>query len=285
MDAINQSIHVSPGAISFNDTTNIQTQKVTISNPSNNIATYRVFNKQSSAIAPFNTTLQGFAPLSPLIYAPDNVVAEIEFSTNEVTLLPGESAEVTMKVTSIGSSKQPFPVYGGFVHFSSSSPAHKDIHVPYVGVRGSMADIPIFDEGFPQLLRNNSDKVIKQVQENVEFVINRLDRASSYVTVIFRLLTGTAHMVTDVLDTNMIKVGQFSQDFYLARNTLEMTNSIFMRRWNGTMVPNGSNNVGDLVEVKPGSYFLQWKALKLMSDPAKPESWESYISPRILVKN
>jgi hypothetical protein len=289
LDAISQSVHVSPGTISFNDTTNIQPQKLTISNPSNETVTYQVSNKQSLAVAPYNTTLQGFAPLNPPHYADDRVVAELEFSTSEVTLGPGESAEVTIKVTHIGGSKQPYPVYGGFVQFSSSNADVKDIHVPYIGIRGSMAELPIFDENFPRLLLSNSTKIFeKNIGRgglSLGFVLDRHDQMSSFVTSIFRLLTGTAHLMTDVLDVNMNKVGQFSQDYYLSRNTLALTNFLFTQRWNGTMVPNGTENLGDLVEVEPGFYFLQWKALKLMSDPAKPESWESHISPPILIRN
>lgn len=289
LDAINQPVHVSPGAISFNDTANIQPQKVTISNPSKDTVTYQVTNKQSLAIAPYNTTKQGFAPLNPPHYAADRVVADLEFSTTEVTLGPGESIEVTIKVTRIGGYREPYPVYGGFVQFAPSNPDLKDIHVPYIGIRGSMADLPIFDENFPRLLLSNLTKVYENDpgHGNITsgFVIDRWDRKTSYVTSIFRLLTGTAHLMTEVLNVNATKVGQFSQDFYLSRNTLAVSDFIFTQRWNGTVVPNGTENLSDLVEVEPGYYYLRWKALKLMSDPAKPESWESQMSPLILVKN
>jgi hypothetical protein len=293
LDTIRQPVHVSPGSISFNDTANIKTQSLKISNPSNHSITYRVSHRPSLAISPYNTTLQGYAPLSPPQYASEKVKADIELSFTQVTLQPGQSADLNLTVKRIGGNHadQPYPIYGGFVQFSPvNNSALKSIHVPYVGIRGSLAELPIFEDGFPRLLLTNSTRLFEKDVGNgksiVGFVIERYNFASSYVTSMFRLLTGTPHIVTEVLDANLTKIGVFSEDRYLSRNTLQDLDFIFTQRWNGTVIPTGSDsNVAEAVAVKPGFYFLRWKALKLMSDASRPESWFTKVSPPILIRN
>ncbi|KAG1077659.1 hypothetical protein G6F42_024700 [Rhizopus arrhizus] len=130
-----------------------------ISNPSNHSITYRVSHHPSLAISPYNTTLQGYAPLSPPQYASEKVKADIELSFTQVTLQPGQSADLNLTVRRIGGNHadQPYPIYGGFVQFSPvNNSALKSIHVPYVGIRGSLAELPIFEDGFPRLLLTNN---------------------------------------------------------------------------------------------------------------------------------
>ncbi|KAK4518139.1 S-adenosylmethionine transporter [Mucor velutinosus] len=293
LDTIHQSVHVSPGSLSFNDTANIKPQTLKITNPSNRSVTYSVSHHPSLAISPYNTTLQGFAPLNPPQYAAEKVKADIELSFTHVTLRPGQSANLNLTVKRIGGNHvdQPYPIYGGFVEFSPvNNSALRSIHVPYVGIRGSLAELPIFDNGFPRLLLTNSTLLFEKEVGNgktiVGFVIERSSFLSSFVTSTFRLLTGTSYIVTEVLDANMTEIGVFSEDSYLSRNTLQEQDFIFTQRWNGTVIPTGSDsNVVEAEAVKPGLYFLRWKALKLMSDASRPESWFTKVSPPILIRN
>ncbi|KAI8637781.1 peptidase S8/S53 domain-containing protein [Parasitella parasitica] len=296
LDTINQPMHVSPGSLSFNDTANIKPQILKISNPSNQTVAYKVHHRPSLAISPYNTTLQGYAPLSPPQYAAEKVKADIEFSFTEVTLKPGESAELKLRVKRIGGNyrDQPYPIYGGYVQFVPvNNSALKSIQVPYVGIRGSLSELPIFDASFPRFMLTNStqlfEKDVGKGKSIIGFVIQRSSFASSFVTSMFRLLTGTPHIITEVLDANMTKIGVFSEDHYLSRNTMQELDFIFTQRWNGTVIPvtatENENIVGEAVALKPGFYFLKWKALKLMSDASRPESWFTKVSPPILIKN
>lgn len=292
LDTIRQPVHVSPGSISFNDTANIKPQMLKITNPSNDTVTYKVNHRPSLAISPYNTTLQGYAPLSPPQYASDRVKAEIKLSFTEITLKAGESADLKLTVKRIGGNHrdQPYPIYGGYIQFAPvNNSALKSIQVPYVGIRGSLAQLPIFDANFPRLMLTNStslfEKDVGGGKSIVGYVIKRSSFASSFVTSVFRLLTGTPHIITEVLDANLTTIGVFSEDRYLSRNTMQDLDFIFTQRWNGTVTPTGNSNVGDAVALKPGFYFLRWKALKLMSDASRPESWFTKVSPPILIRN
>lgn len=95
----------------------------------------------------------------------------------------------------------------------------------------------------------------------------------------YRLLTGTPRLITQVLDENMQLIGLASDDQFIPRNTL--SNFVFIDRWNATMIPLGSESIGDLEPIPKGSYYLRWKALRLLSDPQLESSWESQVSSLI----
>lgn len=289
LDTISQPVHVSPGSISFNDTTNIRPQMLKITNPSNNTVKYKVNHLPSLAISPYNTTLQGYAPLNPPQYASNMVKAEIELSFTEITLKAGESADLNLIVKRVGSNHrdQPYPIYGGYIQFEPvDNSVLKSIQVPYVGVQGSLAELPIFDATFPRLMLTESTRLFETDVEDESitgFVIDRSNFESSFVTSVFRLLTGTPHIITEVLDASLTPIGVFSEDHYLSRNTMQEFNYVFAQRWNGTVTSTGNSIISDAVALKSGFYFLRWKALKLMSDASRPESWFTEISPPILI--
>lgn len=291
-DTINQSIHVSPGHISFNDTVNIAPKMLTISNPSNNTVTYHIKHKPALTVAPYNTTSMGFSPLQPPHYASHRVQAILKFSDDYLTVGPGESKELNMEVLNVTGLEraEAYPIYGGYVEFAPVNQTKiKSIHVPYIGISGSLAELPIFEEDFPQFMVGNHTKVFEQTfqdgHKKMGFIIDRTNQTSAHVTSMFRLLTGSPHIKTEVLDKNLSTLGLFSQERYLSRNTFSDSDLIFTQRWNGTMIPTGTENLGDLISVKPGFYHLKYKALKLLSDPDTDESWETVLSPLILVRD
>jgi hypothetical protein len=248
-------------------------------------------NLQSISISPYNTILQGYAPLNPSHYNPNSSVAELSISPNVVTLQPGETAEITINITGIsGNNKEsPFPIYGGYIQFiPEDQEMLKPIHVPYVGIKGSLSDLPIFDNRYPRILLNDNVKTFeKQVGDKIitGFVLDRSSHSPHYIDSVFRLLTGTPHIQTEVLDFNMNYIGTFAQDYYLARNTMNSQDYIFSQRWNGTIIAEETKALNQLIDLGPGLYFLRWKALKLMSEPSLPGSWESKLSPPILISN
>lgn len=283
-DAIDQSTHVSPGSISFNDTDHRKPQTIRISNPSNDTVRYNVSHLPSISAAPYDTKMQGFTPLSPLHYAPDSAVANLTFSPTEITIPPGETVELTINVSSVSEYNEvnPFPVYGGYIQLSSGNDSIKPIHVPYIGVEGSLSQLPIFDETYPFLLPVNMSRGI--TEERTGFVIDRSSNSTNYVISVFRLLTGTSHLITEVWDSNSTLVGVYSDYTSVPRSLLNEFGYFFTERWNGTVLAQGNNSLSGLVDLGPGSYRLHWKALKLLSDPGVDESWESKISPPILIK-
>lgn len=291
-DTINQMVHVSPGHLSFNDTANITPQKLTISNSGNDTITYAITHKPSIAVIPYNTTLQGYAPLQPARYSSTKIEATMELSKEYITLKPGESQELDLNVVSVTDTglNEQYPMYGGYIEFSPvNNTVAKSITVPYIGIKGSLAELPIFADGYPRFLVTNSTTLFEAKTPDgntiIGLVIDRSDRDARSVTSVIRLLTGTAASVTEVLDMDLNKIGTYSEENFVARNTLSDINFVYAERWNGSAVLNGSKRYADLVNLPEGFYHLKWKALKLMSAPENEDSWESRLSPPIFIRD
>ncbi|KAG0747148.1 hypothetical protein G6F62_000447 [Rhizopus arrhizus] len=285
-DTINQPIHVSPAHISFNDTGNIRSQTLTITNPSDETVSFEINHDAGNSMTPFYLYNHHFIPLSPSKATIEPIIAMLNFSTTSVTLDPDQSANITIEVTSIQGEAlgEPFPIYGGYIRLSPKESNFMPIHVPYLGIRGSLSQSPIFDTGFPRVLPGAENINLSELKttETEPIVINRNDLRLSKATVLYRLLTGTARLKTEILNDKMQLIGLALDGQFIPRNTYN--NFIFMDIWNATMIPLGSDSVGDLQPVKEGSYYLRWKALKLLSDPLKQQSWETKLSPLIIVQ-
>lgn len=269
----------------------METKSLKILNPSDQAVKYKLKNKQSVSILPYNTTLQGYAPLNPPGYDTNNVIVKLNITPHEVYLQPGESVDIHLDVLDvIGDTKEiPYPIYGGYIQFvPEDQDSQRTIHVPYIGIKGSLSQLPIFDNHYPKILVTNGTKTFEKLMDDkliTGFVLDRSDRSSLYIDSVFRLLTGTPHIQTEVLDYDLNLLGVFARDNYLSRNTLSPQDYIFSQRWNGTIIPNGKDTINEPTELMPGLYFLRWKALKLLSDPSAPDSWESKLSPPILIRN
>ncbi|CAO3685818.1 unnamed protein product [Rhizopus stolonifer] len=255
-DAIHQPVHVSPGHLSFNDTTHIQPKQLTIHNPTQHNITYTVKHLSGSSTTSFLLWNQQFLPYSQPTIEP--ILAHLNYSHPEFTLQPNQSFQLSVHVNQISGESygEPFPIYGGYIQLLPSLTELKTIHIPYIGIRGSLDQAPIFADGFPRVLPDQEP-----------------------LTIMYRLLTGTPRLITQVLDENMQLIGLASDDQFIPRNTL--SNFVFIDRWNATMIPLGSESIGDLEPLPKGSYYLRWKALRLLSDPQLESSWESQVSSLI----
>lgn len=269
----------------------MKAQKLTISNPGNDTVTYKIKHKPALAVSPFNVTKQGYAPLQPPHYASQRVQAVLKLSDEFITVEPGQSKELNLEVSSILGldHAEAYPIYGGYVEFAPVNQSTvKSMHVPYIGISGSLAELPIFAPRFPRFVVTNTTKLFELKYQDGRsargIVLDRSVRPTS-ITSMFRLLTGSPHIKTEILNKEKEIIGLYSEEQYLSRNTLSDSSLVFAQRWNGTMIPTGTDNLGDLVSVEPGFYHLKYTAQKLMSDPSLPASWETIISPPVLVKN
>lgn len=262
-----------------------------MSNPSKETVEYALRNYPSVALAPYNTSLQGYAPVQPVNYATNNVYAQLRFSTNAITLGPGEEKEIEATVMRIKATHrhEPCPIYGGFIELSPKhNTSRAALHIPYVGMKCSAKKLPIFDKDFPQLVTRPSVPLLEEIdqetgEERLHFLIDRTKHISSYVISAFRLLTGTKELRTEVLDGDQEYIGLANIHHNIGRNTKAKRDFIFTNRWNATYIPEGSEDMGDLEPLKNGTYYLRYKALKLLSDPQKKDSWVTVVSDPIHV--
>ncbi|KAG0189620.1 hypothetical protein DFQ28_003159 [Apophysomyces sp. BC1034] len=285
-DAIVQKVHVSPGHISFNDTIHRTEHTLTISNHGNLRVSYTIQNTVGLTVAPYNTTQQDFAPLQPAGDTQADGTADIYFSTVDVTIEPGETASVTVRVSDVkGSVKnEPYPIFGGYIQLNPLTPNTKILRVPYIGIQGDVSQLPVFDVDFPSLSSPSEVLVVGgQTNNKTAHTIQR-STANNFLIVLYRLLTGTAHMTTEVLDQNQREVGIASTLDFLSRNTMNQDNFASSSIWNGTVLVPGTAAM-ETTPLKDGVYYLRWKALRLLADPKLQESWEIRTSPPITISS
>lgn len=281
-DAITQKVHVSPAAISFNDTatTKYRKQSVTITNHGSQTIHYKVLDQVTVGIAPYDVAKSGYTPLEPV--ANTVAKAKLHFSTKNFKLAPGKSKKVTFTVTPPKTNPKDHIFYGGFIQFKSMQQKNgKDLKVPYFGVVGKQKELPIFDEGFPTVIDTKS----KEYKSTDTFVYDR-KKKDSYPVTVLRLLTPTAHVKADLLDSKKNVKGQFMTGLdYLGRNFLEEDSLYTQLPWDGTYIP--ASIPGNLtpIDAVSGTYYLRFSALKLLGDPKKKSDWETWTSGPVVIKN
>jgi hypothetical protein len=280
-DAITEQIHTSPAEMSFNDTatTKYRKQTIVITNKGSKTASYKLYNKPSTAIDPYDVEKTGYTFIEPVSTTSD--AAKLRFSKKKIRIAPGKSEKITVTVTPPDSDPKDHIMYGGFIQLKSEHEGNaKDIHVPYFGIVGVQSELPIFDEGFPTII----DKKGKEYPTNMTFVYDRSKNNTEPIPVI-RLLTPTAHIKADLLDEDEDVIGKaFIGLDYMGRNFL--TKSQYSNHpWDATYIPSSVPGVSIPIPVPSGTYRIRFSALKLLANPTKKESWETWTSGEIEVKN
>lgn len=262
---------------------------MTISNYGKHVVRYEVHNVASLTVAPYNTTQQGYAPLQPTQYTQMPATANLKFSDTVVTIQPGDSVSISVGVDWVNPSieNQPFPIFGGSIQLDplpvEGRISSKSLRIPYVGIDGDVSQLPMFDQGYPGLTTPTEILSAEGNEGNgteTTYVLDRSSPASDSIVVLYRLITGTAHMVAEVLNEDRQLLGIAGTLDYLARNTMDPDNYVSSSVWNGTIVVPGTGSMENIA-LQKGTYHLRWKALKLLADPELPGSWE--ISPPITV--
>ncbi|KAI9313684.1 peptidase S8/S53 domain-containing protein [Dichotomocladium elegans] len=290
-DSIQGGIHLMPGKLSFNDTAHQKIEQLTLANRKGEAATFRLRNQPTVALEPYNTTIQWYLPLETSEYNFDTM-ATLDFGptlNGTITLQPGESITIPISVRSIKSDTlnsidNPYPIYGGAVEVLDGESGEVVVQAPYIGVIGNMTELPVFDVGFPFLVLENENDLDHAREGHPDVLhLNRTSPKFKPLYMVTRLVTSTALMVVDVLDAASEVIGIALQAEYIERNTADANDSYNMDAWYGTYIPNGVNDDQEAVPVPDGDYFLRWRALKPFGDPANPDSWESVLSPKIIL--
>ncbi|KAI7904209.1 peptidase S8/S53 domain-containing protein [Cokeromyces recurvatus] len=282
-DAITQGTHASPAQISFNDTatTKYRTQVITITNHGKNTAHYKVIHDPSTAISPYNVKEYGYTPLEPAVNTV--AVAKLKFSKTKIKVKPGRSFKLKVTVTPPKTNPKDHIFYGGFIHLESGRKSKsKDLHIPYFGVVGVQKTLPIFDEGYPDLLDQSSVVYPK----SKTYVFDRSDSSTAPI-IALRLLTPTAQIKAEIFEakTNK-KLGYFMTGLdYIGRNFLTGDSIITPFIWDGTYVPSSISNAPLPIPVADGTYYLKLSALKNLGDPSNTKDWETWTSGPVVVKN
>ncbi|KFH62359.1 hypothetical protein MVEG_11569 [Podila verticillata NRRL 6337] len=152
LNAITATATISPDHIDLLDTNHFQgTQKITIKNTGKHTETYTLSHIAADALNSYPDAKKAWPLATPLV-EPD--YATVSFSSAKVKVPAGKSVKVTLKFKEpkAGNAAQ-FPIYSGYVVATPSSKGGVAVHVPYLGVKGDIAKVPIADTDlkFPQV--------------------------------------------------------------------------------------------------------------------------------------
>ncbi|KAI9234044.1 MAG: peptidase S8/S53 domain-containing protein [Podila humilis] len=140
----------SPGILALNDTANIHTQHLQITNAGKEPVTYKVDIIPAAGLVPFHTNMTINVTPRQISARPSSV----KISQRLVTVAPG--AKTTVDMTFAGPQTDPklYAMYSGYIRLtpqnatSDNSTMPPVLHVPYMGMQGQYKDVPVFDKSF-----------------------------------------------------------------------------------------------------------------------------------------
>ena len=191
--------------------------------------------------------------------------ADVQFSSDSITVPPGKSVDVTVTCTPPASVNGTLlPVYSGFISVNEVS-SNISLVIPYLGVVGSMRDTPVTVPSAVYIANYNSP-----VPENTNYTIPRPDPEnppptdsgdySTQPSIYMELLVGSSLVHIDVLrDGKEIGVMAGSPQLYLPRGE--------NRVWFSGLLADGT-------VLEEGSYSFRVKALRIFGDETKEEDWD-----------
>jgi hypothetical protein len=150
-NALTTTTHASPDRFDLLDSDNFRgVQKITIKNIGKKTETYTLSHVVADALNSY-TKKNAWPHPNPVIEAD---YATVKFSANKVKIPAGKSVKVTITFTEpkAGNADQ-FPIYSGYVVATPSREDSPAVHVPYIGLKGKVRNVPIMDTdlGFPVL--------------------------------------------------------------------------------------------------------------------------------------
>ncbi|CAO3613677.1 unnamed protein product [Cunninghamella blakesleeana] len=281
-DIIKQKVHITPGQISFNDTssTKYKTHTLTLTNKGKQTVSYQIYNNASLAVNPYDRKKSGYTYTEPITYTKDT--AKLRLSKKTIKVAPGKSVKVKVSVIPPKTDPKDHIMYGGYVQFKSSNPKNAlDLTVPYFGVVGKQADLPIFDsdEGFPFL--SDDAKGSNKYEEKDTFVLSRSKK--NYAYLLTRFISATRILERELVDVKTGKVlGSALRPLeYVPRNTLSPDNLYNPYVWTGTYYPTAKTL--QPVAAPQGTYQIRFRALKMFGNPKKKSDYITWTSPKIKI--
>ncbi|KAF7727613.1 hypothetical protein EC973_007374 [Apophysomyces ossiformis] len=280
-DAIQETVHISPAQISFNDTASVQEYKVhtlNITNFGTERASYRLRNKIATAIKPYTISKGSLTMTRPADYFAKSD-ANVTFMPSDLTIEPGQTQQVTVRVdiplNQVNSTEH--LIYGGYVQFESQQGNRKGMSVPYFGIWGKQRDLP--------LLSQNETAIIS-MQEKMAYAKNEtyamsLKNPLTYPAVLAYLYTPSAKVTWDLLDEHMQVLGRFKESIYVDRTLTDDTLAIANFTGNYTVETGGQPESRNAAV---GQYKFKVSALKLFGNPQDVNDWETWVSGPVQVQ-
>ncbi|KAG0332563.1 hypothetical protein BG004_001194, partial [Podila humilis] len=205
LKAITTTTSIYPDHIDLLDTTHFQrTVKITIKNHGKHTETYTLSHVPADALNSYPDTTKAWPLGTPIVEAD---YATVAFSSSTIKIKGGKSAKVTLKFKepSAGNAAH-FPIYSGYVVATPKSKGGVVVQVPYTGVKGDIAKVPIADTdlGFPRfaLYNGNNELIDGEVKGDLT-----VDMKTQFPAVLVRLGSHTPSREIRVYDAKKTFVG------------------------------------------------------------------------------
>ncbi|KAI9243602.1 peptidase S8/S53 domain-containing protein [Phascolomyces articulosus] len=287
-DAILQTTHISPGAISFNDTVHgIRKHSVTISNYGTSVAHYKIVNSNSHVVFE---------------------ISNYDFD-NGITIHPHKSKTIDIELEKHEENYNS-GMFSGFITFISNKklqPSSKDINVPYIGMFGNARNVyyditrkglflsndpenmntNMFTEGYPILFNHRGDKV----QQDNTLLYNRKAYNSSKVLPMIEISLSVPTIRVEYLlynSNNNQMIGHALQPKSYLQISTKRKNETFSNYWDVRYYvsdpPTKEQRVSSLqlprrVDLDAGGpYHFIIRALRLYGDPNNIDDWDVWLS-------
>ncbi|OHE99276.1 peptidase [Colletotrichum orchidophilum] len=263
---------LSTSQISFNDTDNfVDTHTFSIRNLGTEELVYKLDHVKAATVYTFAAGSRSASQF------PNPTVedwAELTFSASEIKVPASRSAEVTFSVTppqNVNATQ--LPVYSGFITIvANNGESHK---IPYLGVAGSMKDVPVFLEG-PEYgtflgYANNP------TPPNTTFTIPRPATtpppgSTNYPSMIASLLFGTQLARADVVALTETSLPTAEHFHIKSIGQLQGFPEPWVVRRNYR--PGFTGVLADGTVVPEGTYKIVFSGLRVFGDITKKEDWD-----------
>lgn len=136
LDTSNQSVYALPSAISFKESSfqTAKVQTVTLFNEGFDAATFRVCNYVTYTKTPYDPDVYTY------VTALGNDKAKIEFSEQIITVNPGKSKTIAVRIVPPTAYTHDYLIYNGYIQFAPINSNRPPLHVPYSGVIENQQD-------------------------------------------------------------------------------------------------------------------------------------------------
>ncbi|KAI9595022.1 peptidase S8/S53 domain-containing protein [Syncephalis fuscata] len=293
--ALISKTRVTPSRLALNDTqqqadaTSTIQKTITILNNDQEAKTYRLRHQPALSVQSFNASQM--VPATPL---QKRIYAAVTFSTQEIQIPAGESRDITVTIRPPRSLPEAERwVYSGYLSIDPtansswrchSSTSSKDaVYVPYLGMKGRLRDIHVFNlaSNYPFLRNLNDNTQIALPNETATYSMKNYDFPWVYIRLEYatrlsfvRIYSAETKQLLGIVPNSISEL--------LSRNDDTPDNYELALPWTGDVESlDDRHTVSDLPN---GRYYLTVLALRPLGDHTLDNDYDIWQSPTVSIQ-
>ncbi|KAG0211482.1 hypothetical protein BGX28_007843 [Mortierella sp. GBA30] len=280
--AIKTTTSVTPDHIDLFDSMHLPAANIlTIRNIGKVTETYTVTHQPAESLNLYekNTT---FPRNDPEVHTD---FATVTFSQEKLKIAPGKSVKIQVALRAPASGDESeFPLYSGFIVITPSAKDGIRVQVPYTGLKGDVAKVPILDTnlGLPVLAMADENGNIKQVPEG-DITYDMYNRTPVIVT---RLGSHTPDLTISIFESETLLFKGYAHSPNLGpafgwsgrdKDVDDKGEKVFGTWvWTGQVYPSRNLTVTGKVKLPAGKYAVVVAAQRKLTMGDYPKDYEVY---------